>query len=226
LLKTSIINFLKDAAMPPVCAVCGQISADSLCPECMAGIKPISSLESCSRCGKPLSASLEGRCGMCRRQEYHFTSHRSYAVYAGSMKKIISEFKYGRVYGLKDILAGFLSEVYDRYFYGKGIDYVDTVPGEHMDLIAGSFSRVKRIPFAANIIRLRKPRRQGELGLAERRLNILDCYKIRDCLAIRNRNILLIDDVWTTGSTLNEICRITRQAGAGNIYLITLARGA
>jgi len=60
LLKTSIINFLKDAAMPPVCAVCGQISADSLCRECMAEIKPISSLESCSRCGKPLSAPRKG----------------------------------------------------------------------------------------------------------------------------------------------------------------------
>lgn len=95
-----------------------------------------------------------------------------------------------------------------------------------MDLIAGSLSGIIRIPFAANIMKVKKTRRQGELGLAERKLNILDCYKLRDCLAVRNRNILLVDDVWTTGSTLNEISRVAGRAGAAGIYLITLARGA
>jgi len=226
LLKTNITDFLKDVAIPQVCVICGKISADSLCRECITAIKPISSLESCRRCGKPVTSISSGRCSTCRQENYYFNTHRSYTLYAGSMKRIIREFKYGRVYGLKDILAGFLSDVYDRYFYGRGIDYVDTVPGEHMDLVAGSFSRIKRIPFAANIIRIKKPARQSELGLAGRKLNILDCYKLRDCLAWRNKKILLLDDVWTTGSTINEISRIARRAGAAGIYLITLARGA
>jgi predicted amidophosphoribosyltransferase len=183
-------------------------------------------MKSCDYCGMPLSFDMAGRCSKCREDGYHFTAHRSYALYTGNMKKIIREFKYKKVYGLKDVLAEFLSEVYNRYFYGKEIDLVDTIPGEHTDLLAGCFSRKKKICFTANIIRIRRPRRQGNLGFWERKINILDCYKLRDCLAWAGKNILLIDDVWTTGSTLNEICRIARYGGVKNIYLLTLARGA
>jgi predicted amidophosphoribosyltransferase len=142
------------------------------------------------------------------------------------MKRIIWEFKYRKIYGLKDVLTGFMSHVYYRYFYGKEIDLIDTIPGEHMDLLAGSLSRDIKITFSANIMRIREPERQGNLGFWERKTNILDCYKLRDCLAWKGKSILLIDDVWTTGSTLNEICRLARRGGAKNIYLLTLARRA
>jgi len=226
LLKASITDLLKDMAIPPVCVVCGKISAGSLCAECINSIKTLSRMETCSFCGIPLSAPDIRMCSACREGSFHFTSHRSYSLYTGNMKKVIREFKYKRIYGLKDILTGFLSHVYDRYFYGKEIDLIDTVPGEHMDILAGSFSNDKKIAFAANIMRIRDPERQGNLGFWERKTNILDCYKLRDCLAWEGKNILLIDDVWTTGSTLNEICLMARRAGAKNIYLLTLARRA
>jgi predicted amidophosphoribosyltransferase len=142
------------------------------------------------------------------------------------MKKIIREFKYGKIYGLKDVLAGFMSQIYDRDYLRRQIDIIDTIPGEHMNLLAGSFSRIIKIAFGANIIRIRKPQRQGDLSFWERKINVLDCYKLRDCLAWAGKNVLLIDDVWTTGSTLGEICRIARRASVKNIYLITLARRA
>lgn len=226
MLSKSITDFFKDMVIPPVCVICGSISEDNLCRGCISRIKPISSMESCSRCGRPVPAGSEEGCSVCRHEDHRFNIHRSYALYAGTMKKVIREYKYNRIYSLKDVLAGFLSDIYDRYFYGKKIDHVDTVPGEHTNLLTGAFSRLKRIPFSANIARVRQPVRQGELGLEERKLNVLDCYKLRDCLAWRHKNILLIDDVWTTGSTLNEICRTARRAGAGDIYLATLARGA
>jgi predicted amidophosphoribosyltransferase len=181
-------------------------------------------MESCSCCGIPLPNPKVGMCSACREGGYHFTSHRSYASYAGNMKRVIWEFKYRKNYGLKDALTGYMSQVYHRYFYGKEIDLIDTVPGEHMDLLAGSLSRDIKIAFAANIMRIREPERQGNLGFWERKTNILDCYKLRDCLAWKGKNILLVDDVWTTGSTLNEMSCLARRGGAKNIYLLTLAR--
>lgn len=213
-------------AIPPVCAVCGKISADYLCECCISRIIPISSGVSCSYCGKPLPDKNAGMCGLCRTEEYHFTAHRSFTLYSGDMKKIIRKFKYKKIYELKHILMDFLSHTYYEYFKHKNIDYVDTVPGEHTDMLAGSFSKKHRIPFMANIIRIRKHRRQGGLGLTERKINVLDCFKLRDCLAYNNKNVLIIDDVWTTGSTLREICRAVRAGGAKGIYLLTLARGA
>lgn len=224
-MKRSITDFLKDAAVPPVCTVCGNISTDYLCPECLSGIKRIGR-HRCEYCGRPLSYSDTGRCGACRDGDYHFTAHRSYTLYSGNMKKVIKKFKYNKIYGLKHILSGFLSDLYVRDFSGKDIDYVDTVPGEHMDLLAGIFSRQQRIPFIANILRIRKAQHQDGLGLEERMINVLDCFKLRDCLAFCNKNILLIDDVWTTGSTVSEVIRVVRSSGCRNIFLLTLARGA
>ena len=140
------------------------------------------------------------------------------------MKKIIRKFKYKKVYELKDILTRFLSDLYCKYFSEKDINYIDTVPGEHTDLLAGCFSKKHGIPFLANIVRTRNTERQGGLGLAERKVNVLDCFKLRNCLSYIKKTVLVIDDVWTTGSTLKEICRVIKSGGAKEIYLLTLAR--
>ena len=220
----SITDLIKDTVIPPVCAACGRISAYYLCQNCISSIVPISSGAMCSCCGSPLPEEMTGMCGLCRSEGYGFTAHRSFALYSGNMKEVIRKYKYKKVFGLGLVLAGFLSEVYEKHFAGKDIDYVDTVPGEHTELLAASFSNSHRIPFAANIIRIRDPERQGGMGLAERKVNILDCFKLRDCLAYKGKNVLVIDDVWTTGSTLREICRAVSSGGARGIYLLTLAR--
>jgi predicted amidophosphoribosyltransferase len=172
----------------------------------------------------PIPDKEAGICRLCRTEEYHFTTHRSYASYSGNMKKIIRKFKYKKVYELKNILTGFLWELYSQHLWQKDIDYIDTVPGEHNYLLAGCFSKRLGIPFLANVIRIRRPERQGGLRLTERKVNVLDCFKLRNCLSYDNKNVLVIDDVWTTGNTLKEVCRTLRSGGAKTIHLLTLAR--
>jgi len=233
LLKKSITDFLKDLTIPPMCAVCGKISSDYLCRQCSAEIISLRNIQSCRYCGKPLSGHSydnDGRkdsiCSFCRDKEYDFTAHRSFALYAGNMKKIIKKFKYKKIYELKDMLVEFISGVYRENFSDQHIDYVDTVPGKHTEILTESFTKRHGIPFKQNIVKIRKTHRQGGLGLKERKINILNCFKLKDCLAYRDKNILIIDDVWTSGSTLMEICRILRSGGPRKIFLLTLARGA
>jgi competence protein ComFC len=232
LLDKSITDFLKDTIIPPVCCVCGRISPDYLCSRCASEILPLSNAGCCKYCGRPFTDTghdLKGTgetCSFCKAEEYNFTAHRSFTLYRGNMKKIIVKFKYGKIYNLKNILAGFLHSVYRDFFSMEDIDYVDTVPGEHTAVLTEYFAMKYRIPFIQNILRIKKTERQGKLGMDERKVNILNCFKLRDCLAYRNKNILLIDDVWTTGSTLKEISRIINRAGSKKIFLLTLARGA
>lgn len=228
MLKKSITDFLKDLAIPPTCAVCGKISPEYLCRECRLDILSLKIVHSCRYCGRvlPDAGQRENICSFCRIEDYNFTAHRSFALYRGNLKKIIKKFKYKKIYNLKDVLAGFLSDIYKEYLKGEDIDYIDTVPGDHTEIIAGDLAMRHGIPFKQNIVKIRKTLRQGGLGLKERKINILDSFKLRDCLAYRNKNILVIDDVWTSGSTLKEICRIIGSAGPGKIYLLTLARGA
>lgn len=241
-----IIDFIKDIVHPTICAACGKISPGYLCSHCLSGIIPIDINKCCPYCGRPLplagvkmsghsnemTSSTDGRsgkesiCSLCRQEELNFTRHRSYTLYSGDMKKIIKKFKYKKVYGLDNVLAGFLLKTYKKYFSGESVDYIEAVPGEHTKKLAERFAKIVKIPFKGNIIKIRDTRRQSGLDLGARRTNILDAFKLKDCLVYRNKDILIIDDVWTTGSTLKEICRIVRQCGASKVFLLTLARGA
>ncbi len=226
--EPGMISFLKGMIHPVMCAVCGRGCGQFLCPDCSSGILPIDINRCCWYCGTPLlsSGAREGICSSCREPGLNFTRHRSYTFYSGNMKRIIKKFKYSKIYGLDNALAGFLHKTYRKYFIRESIDYIETVPGEHTKKLTKKFSKIVKIPFKGNIIKIRDTRRQSGLDLGARKINILDAFKLRNCLIYRDKNILILDDVWTTGSTLKEICRVVRRGGARKVFLLTLARGA
>lgn len=226
--EQGITSFLKGMVHPVMCAACGKNCPEFLCSECSSGILPIDLSKCCPYCGiqLPSPGAGEGICSSCRESGLNFTRHRSFTLYSGNMKRIIKKFKYSRIYGLDNVLSAFLYKTYRKYFTGEPIDYVETVPGEHTKKLAEKFSKIVKIPFKGNIIKIRNTSRQSGLDLGARRINILDAFKLRNCLTYRGKNILILDDVWTTGSTLKEICRVVRQGGARKVFLLTLARRA
>ena len=122
-------------------------------------------------------------------------------------------------------MAAFLKQTYIRNYRLEKIDYMDTVPGEHMESLCKSLSKLIRIPFADNILKIREILKQQGLDSVQRRSNIREAFKVKNCLQVQGKNLMLVDDVWTTGSTLNEIAGVLKRAGAEKIYLLTLARG-
>lgn len=154
------------------------------------------------------------------------------------MVSLIQKFKYKKYYFLSKLLAGFLKKAYEKHYGDERIDYIDTVPNfiaggryngcsnSHMQILAEDLSGIIGIPFSNNVLKIRDTSRQQKLDYHQRRANLIDAFKIRNCLLSYNKNFLLIDDVWTTGSTLNEISSILKKSKADKIYLLTLARGA
>lgn len=122
-------------------------------------------------------------------------------------------------------MAAFLKRTYIRNYGLEKIDYMDTVPGEHMESLCKSLSKLIRIPFAGNILKIREILKQQGLNSVQRRSNIREAFKVKNCLQVQGKNLMLVDDVWTTGSTLNEIASVLKKAGAAKIYLLTFARG-
>lgn len=181
----------------------------------------------CSYCGRPLPADEKSgvRCNFCRIDNFNFYRHRSFAVYSGGIKKIIKKYKYDRIYALKKIISIFFKKIYVKNYKYEKIDYLETVPGMHMEMICESLSGLIKIPFIGNIIRIKKILKQQGLDFNQRKNNIRNAFKVRNCLVYSGKNILVIDDVWTTGSTLTEISGVLKKAGAERVYLLTLARG-
>ena len=163
-------------------------------------------------------------CTFCKNESYSFFRHRSFTFYSSGTKKIIRKYKYKKIYGLKSILADFLKNTYNKYYKYEKIDYMDTVPGEHMKILCQALSRLIGIPFIDNIGRIRRTFKQRELDYFQRKSNIEEAFKVKDCLSISGKSLLLVDDVWTTGSTLSEVSRILKDSGALKVYLLTLAR--
>jgi len=222
----NLTDIFKDIIIPPICAVCGKISFELLCRECASDIEKIEN-KICRYCGRPLflNDSDSRGCNYCRDKNFKFYRHRSFAVYKGKIKKIIAKYKYSRINALKEIIIAFLIKTYTENYKFEKIDYIDTVPGEHMEVLCRGLSKSIRLPFAGNILRVKEVLKQQGLDSVQRKSNIKEAFKVKNCLLTRRKNLMLVDDVWTTGSTLNEIAGVLKKAGAAKIYLLTFARG-
>ena len=239
-------EFFKDAVLPPLCPVCGKISTEFLCESCAVDIKFLG-FDICTRCGTPVIFPDGSRfdnlisdskiCSLCRNERYYFFKSRSYTEYNDTVSRIILKFKYRKYYYLADLLVGFLKSAYKDYYGSTKIDFLETVPEypgsekenckkeeNHMNIIAGRFSKVTGIPFADNMVKIRQTDRQQLLDGNQRKINLKGAFKTIDCLKAQGKDFLIIDDVWTTGSTLNELSLALKRSGAGKIYLLTIAR--
>jgi ComF family protein len=236
----NITEFLKDAIIPPICSVCGKICAEFLCQDCKSRIKFLNETV-CQYCGRLLidKNNLGIKiCTLCKNENYNFYRLRSFSLYKEPIVSLIQKFKYKKYYFLSKLLAEFLKKAYEKHFSSEKIDYIDTVPNytadgqygqyykNHMQILAEDLSKIIRIPFLNNIVKIRDTSKQQKLDYYQRKINLNDAFKVRNCLLSFDKNLLLIDDVWTTGSTLNEISSILKKSKANKIYLLTVARGA
>jgi predicted amidophosphoribosyltransferase len=74
------------------------------------------------------------------------------------------------------------------------------------------------------MLKVRKTDRQQVLDRSQRKVNLKGAFKTGNCLKVQGKDFLIIDDVWTTGSTLNELSLTLKRSGAHKIYLLTIAR--
>ncbi len=242
----NFFEFFKDIILPPICTVCGKINSELLCQECYAKVKMHQKVI-CNLCGKPFldynhmyssfdkSRNYIKICALCKNESFNFYRLRSFSLYGRELKKVIHKYKYNKIYSISKILINFLKQAYSKYYRREDIDYIETVPDfvsagsegmqNHMQVIAEKLSNVLNIPFINNIIKIKKTSRQQKLNLFQRKSNLKEAFKVRNNLLVSGKNILLIDDIWTTGTTLNEISTVLKKSGANNIYLLVIARG-
>lgn len=250
----NLFKLLKDSILPPFCTVCGKVCSYYVCDSCKSAIK-LTGKNICLKCGQPFSGpdtaaagidkiiSSGKICSLCKNENFYFFKSRSFAFYEGTTAELIKKYKYRKYYFLKDTLAGFLKTAYKNYYSEEKIDFIETVPdilqmwdfggvnevreqgANHMQIIASKLAVLLNIPYSGNIKKIKKTGRQQLLDRSGRRLNLAGAFKVINCMQPHQKNYLVIDDVWTTGSTLNEISIALKNAGADRIYLLTIARG-
>jgi ComF family protein len=229
-----------DLLFPPRCAACGASGA-LFCPRCRATIRaPEPPL--CPRCGRslavPASRSSSGECLACALDGglTSLDGLRAACVYEGSIRQAILALKFRRVRRLAVPLAVLLAAGYARE--ALHVDLVMPVPlhrgrrrergYDQAELLARSLAGRLRLPLRADLlVRQRPTAPQTALAARERRANVAGAFSLRSPAAgqeLAGKRLLLLDDVTTTGSTLDAAAAALRQASPAAIWGLAVAR--
>lgn len=221
---------LLDVLFPPRCAGCGTWGK-RYCPACFNQAKLITS-PLCQICGEPQQGPDVVICKRCRDLGVAFSAIRSWAVFSEPLQSAIHQLKYRQDRGLGSVLAQPLIDLLEHYHWK--IDLILPVPLDNARrrergynqaaLLARPISWQTGIPYSeAALIREKVTRQQVGLSVSERAENMAGAFRA-DKKGVYGKIVLVIDDVVTTGATLNACAAALINAGAAQVYGITLAR--
>jgi ComF family protein len=236
----SLWRSLVDFFFPPRCSFCAENLAANepplICSSCFNQVKMISH-PLCPRCGIGFATDTgdDHLCSDCLQDRGYFTKARSLARYEGMMADLISRFKYRGGTRLAKPLGGLLADYVGPDFSFFDYDLILPVPlhtrrlrqrGYNQALLlARMISRKHAIPLDyTSLRRIRPTQPQTELSGPARRLNIRGAFAVHRGKAVEEKCVLLIDDVFTTGSTVEECARVLVKSGAKRVDVLTLVR--
>jgi len=233
---SAALRLAADIVYPPRCQVCGKWSgrAGEICPDCGADFEWISR-PLCPICGKPFESSPHDHpCGGCLAKKPHFDALRSAAVYNGSMRKAILRFKFSGKTVLARQFGNFLFEVFESEYCHQDFDAVIPVPLHRERLRWRGFNQSLLLARelgrrtglwvdSYSLARTRPTIPQVNLTANQRAINVKGAFDVRRPRFIKNRHLLLVDDISTTGITLDECARTLKKHGAASVYCLTVA---
>ncbi len=232
---------------PSDCRLCGfpliNISRLPVCQPCLSDLRRITG-NVCSGCGErvfsphALSAA-ETRCGLCRRLKPPFAKAVAYGSYDGGLRELIHLLKYEQVRPAAVVLGRMLAEAVSGMDSGSTALLVVPVPLHARKLRQRGFNQSELI--AQHAVKLgvgsarlamhsrvleRRRETQSQIGLTrhQRRENLRGAFAVSRPEEIAGREILLVDDVFTTGTTVSECARVLLRAGASKVFVATVAR--
>jgi len=229
-----VINKFLNVLFPETCPICQRPASDHktapVCTECWQSIKPYTGPK-CRTCGRPLISDASTVCGDCLQDGPAFDSARSFGLYEGALRKAINLLKYHHVKRLSGPLSDILLQVEI-----PRVEAVLPVPLYKQRLRQREFNQSALIAkYLAKslgsilvldaLVKLRDTKPQVGLSSNERRKNMKNAFGLQNKEAVKGKDILLIDDVSTTGATIRECSKVLKKAGANSIHVLTLAHG-
>jgi ComF family protein len=236
---------------PSDCRLCGlpltEISRLPVCRECIDAMAPLRA-PLCSVCGERLFTDKgDGFCELCRRVDQPFEKAAAYGSYDGGLRELIQLLKYQGVRPAANVLGRMLGEallVLSEHFGFPEDDrppLAVPVPLHALKMRQRGFNQSELITRAAlksfrlgsgeslafdagALARVRATQSQTGLTSHQRRENVRGAFTVTAPNSVRDRDIVLVDDVFTTGTTVSECARVLRRAGAQRVLVATVAR--
>jgi len=238
-----VLRELGELVFPPRCQICDCFSRPPICEQCAAAFEPIEP-PLCERCGCPFDPKSHAppACGACARGRRALTQARSVGLHVGRLRDAVNALKFGGRLRLGEPLGRRLAPLLGRESPSAlnleeppdGLVPVPLHPTrrrergfDQAERLAAAVSQATGVPLRSGLlVRTRYTTPQIGLSPRERRENVKGAFDLRYPLPREGLRILLVDDVYTTGSTLEECARTLQKAGAGAVYAVTVTRAA
>ena len=238
-----ILESILKLVYPESCAICGAVChgpGRHLCWECLGKVEYHRVDSFCERCGLSFEPPLPMpvSCHVCRETPPVFDKARSAAHFRGTVKQLIIDYKYHGAIWLTQDLTHLLEASVRHHFDTASFDAICPIPlhptklrargYNQSELLAKELARRCRAECFPNLLRrTRHTETQTFKTATERRANVQGIFEVGRQWApwVKDRRILLVDDVMTTGATLNEAARALKAAGVSQVLCATVARG-
>ncbi len=221
------------------CVICDirrdDILSHGVCPSCQDRL-PFIEPPVCPKCGKMMLAD-DTLCSDCQQITHFFYKGISIFEYSTEVKRLIHRYKYGGERFLSIPMIHWMSEGLIKYQWD--FDLIVPVPlhptrqrergFNQASLLARGLSQNTGVPLAdRSLVRIKNTPHQARLSREIRHQNLIGAFKIRDksSTIFQGKTVLLVDDVYTTGNTVDQCTRVLLEGGAEKVYVITLASGA
>ena len=240
----AVLPWLKravDLVYPRNCQFCETPLTESeggvICASCLATAKLIEP-PFCERCALPFHGAVTGKftCGYCKDLKFHFSRTVSACRAQGIVRDSIHRFKYNRQMYYGPHLAAWLLAAAKRWIDWDNVDAIVPVPlyprkqrsreFNQAGYLAERLSRDVNVPMRhRELRRVKETVTQTALDAKGRAANLRDAFAVRRAEAFAGKRLVLVDDVFTTGATLDSCAKVLRVAGAEDVIALTVARG-
>lgn len=228
-----------DLVFPPRCLACLQhadVDACGICQICNEILSKARAFPACPTCAASVTEYevKENRCSECRNLRPKIKGMVRVATYLGAVGGLVRRYKYKGREELTPLLSEWLTSAAISAPWFERVEVITSVPTHwtrrvrsplHVaEALADYVSKKTALPQARLLQRIRSGPRQVGLSHTQRQQNVLGAFALRSGLRLEKPRILLIDDVRTTGATLNECAKVLHRAGAAEIYAAVLVR--
>jgi ComF family protein len=233
----NFLRNLRQAVWQNYCRCCNSAIAEDdkhFCSDCWQNLSFCIVDSYCLRCGKELSvfARLPDGCADCRGENFNFDSIACAGIYRPPLSSLIVRFKLAdRTYLLEPFL-NLARDAVIRADFPEPVDFIVPVPlhwwrrfqrGFNQSALIAKGLNFDSAKFNTDLVRIRYTQEQALLTAAARSKNVKGAFAVRKNHNFKGKNICLIDDVKTTGATLNECAKVLKNAGANKVFAFVLA---
>ncbi len=217
-LAKKLTKKLESIVFPPCCAICGKLNSKKCCKDCE------------KRINSQLNLNIENKAG------YYFEKHMYLFKYKNEIRNLILDYKFRDKSYLYELFAKIITKNEKICGILEKYDIIIPVPihkkrkkqrgYNQSELVARQISKnIANLQLENKaFIKIKNNKPQSTLSKKQRKQNVKNVYKLENKGKIENKNIVLFDDIYTTGNTANEIAKILKQNGANKILVLTIAK--